>query len=321
MQPRLFLGTIGLSLWYSDDFGESLGRYLSDSGLYSESRVWALNRDPRVPDEILAGTDSGVYRLDRKTGHFTHIASPMDSLCVWSLARSPHDPSVILAGTRPAALFRSEDGGRSWRRLEVGLPETCRAVLLPRVTQIVFDSEDRDLVLAGLEIGGVWRSSDGGKTFAEASAGMASDDVHGLAILHNGNRTLFATTNKGLHVSHDDGASWTLQPLDSPWQYTRSIVPRADRSGVLFLTNGDGPPGSTGRLLRSRDRGAHWEDAQLPGEILSTPWCVATDPADPSLLFASTSLGQVFYSKDGGESWVKARRQLGETRALLWAPN
>jgi photosystem II stability/assembly factor-like uncharacterized protein len=321
MQPRLYLGTIGLSLWYSDDLGESLGRYLSDSGLYSESRIWALNRHPAAPEEILAGTDSGIYRLDRKAGRFTHIASPMDSLCVWSIARSPHDPAIVLAGTRPAALFRSEDGGKSWRRLDVAFPETCRAVLLPRVTQIVFDPEDPELVLVGVEIGGVWRSRDGGKSFAEASAGMASDDVHGLAVVRNGARTLFATTNKGLHVSRDDGASWSLQPLDSPWQYTRSIVPRADRSGVLFLTNGDGPPGSTGRLLRSRDHGAHWEEAGLPGEILSTPWCVATDLADPSLLFVSTCLGQVFRSSDGGESWTKARRQLGETRALLWAPN
>ena len=321
MQPRLYLGTIGLSLWYSDDLGESLGRYLSDSGLYSESRIWVLNRHPAAPDEILAGTDSGIYRLDRKAGRFTHIASAMDSLCVWSIARSPHDPRVVLAGTRPAALFRSEDGGGSWRCLDVAFPEACRAVLLPRVTQIVFDPEDPDLVLVGVEIGGVWRSRDGGKSFAEASAGMASDDVHGLAVVRNGARTLFATTNKGLHLSRDDGASWTLQPLDSPWQYTRSIVPRADRSGVLFLTNGDGPPGSTGRLLRSRDHGEHWEEAGLPGEILSTPWCVATDPADPELLFVSTCLGQVFRSSDGGESWTKARRQLGETRALLWAPN
>jgi len=320
MQPRLYLGTIGLSLWYSDDLGESLGRYLSDSGLYSESRIWALSRHPAVPDEILAGTDSGIYRLDRKAGRFTHIASPMDSLCVWSIGHSPHDPRVVLAGTRPAALFRSEDGGANWRRLDAALPETCRAVLLPRVTQILFDPEDPELVLAGIEIGGVWRSRDGGSSFKEASAGMASDDVHGVAVVRNGVRTLLATTNKGLHVSRDDGESWALQPLDSPWQYTRSIVPRADRSGVLFLTNGDGPPGSTGRLLRSRDHGAHWEEAGLPGEILSTPWCVATDPADPSLLFVSTCLGQVFRSSDGGESWTKARRQLGETRALLWAP-
>lgn len=86
------------------------------------------------------------------------------------------------------------------------------------------------------------------------------------------------------------------------------------------MTNGDGPPGSTGRLLRSRDYGAHWEDARLPGEILSTPWCIATDPADANLVFDSTALRQIFHSRDGGETWSKAHRQLGEMRALPWAP-
>ena len=320
MQPRLYLGTIGLSVWFTDDFGDSLGRYLSDSGLYSESRIWALARHPAAPDEILAGTDSGIYRLVRKTGQFTRVPSPMDELCVWSIAQSPHDPDVVLAGTRPAALFRSEDRGRSWHCLPVPFPETCAAVVYPRVTQIQFDPDDPDFVVAGLEIGGVWRSLDGGKRWESRSKGMVSDDVHGLAIVHEGSRILYATTNKGLHASHDDGDSWTLRPLDSPWQYTRAITRRADRSGVLFMTNGDGPPGSTGRLLRSRDHGARWEDVGLPGEIMSTPWCIATDPADINLVFVSTSLGQLFHSRDGGETWSKARRRLGEIRALLWEP-
>jgi photosystem II stability/assembly factor-like uncharacterized protein len=94
-------------------------------------------------------------------------------------------------------------------------------------------------------------------------------------------------------------------------------VPHPARDGRMLLTNGDGPPGSTGRLLRSRDWGASWEDAGLPGEVNSTPWCIASSPADPSLLFVATNLGQLFRSTDGGESWVKLRRELGEIRALL----
>ena len=75
-------------------------------------------------------------------------------------------------------------------------------------------------------------------------------------MVHNGGRTLLATTNGGLHVSRDDGASWTMRPIESRWQYTRSIVERPDGSGVLLMTNGDGPPGTSGRLFRSRNYGA-----------------------------------------------------------------
>ncbi len=164
------------------------------------------------------------------------------------------------------------------------------------------------------------RSTDGGRTWAKIGQGLLSDDIHGVAVVpEDGRRRLFATTNKGLHLSLDDGATWTMQPLDSPWQYTRTIVPRADGEGTVFLTNGDGPPGSTGRLLRSADRGRSWQDARLPGALNSTPWTIATHPADPSLMFVCSNLGQLFRSTDGGASWTRLAREFGEVRSTLVA--
>jgi hypothetical protein len=72
--------------------------------------------------------------------------------------------------------------------------------------------------------------------------------------------------------------------------------------------------------MRSRDHGAHWEDAGLPGPVQSSAWCVATNPADPHLIFAATALGQYFRSRDGGETWMALPRRLAETRALAWVP-
>ena len=97
-------------------------------------------------------------------------------------------------------------------------------------------------------------------------------------------------------------------------------MPRADHNGTLFLTNGDGPPGSTGKLQRSRDYGRTWQDAGLPGELNSTPWCISTHPADPRLIFVCSNLGQLFRSRDGGESWTRLKREFGEIRALMWQP-
>jgi photosystem II stability/assembly factor-like uncharacterized protein len=321
MTPRLYIGTAGLSVWYSDDLGETLNRFWGTSGLYSETRVWALSSHPARPGELFAGTDSGIYRLDIASGKWTHLPSPMDdNLCIWSLVQSPHDPDLMLAGTRPPAMFRSTDGAKTWTRVDAPLPETCPAVLKPRVTKIQFDADDPDLVFAGLEIGGAWRSTDGGKSFRETSRGLISEDVHDITVVRNGSRLLYATTNMGLHVSRDDGDSWELMPLDSASQYTRGVTPRADDSGFVLLCNGDGPPGSWGRLMRSRDHGAHWEDAKLPGPLQSSAWCVATNAADPKLIFAATALGQYFRSDDGGENWIALPRRLTETRALTWVP-
>ena len=113
-------------------------------------------------------------------------------------------------------------------------------------------------------------SADRGRTWKKVGQGINAEDIHGVAVVKNGGKLVYATTNRGLNVSRDNGETFAFQDLDSPWQYTRTIVPRADGDRTVFLTNGNGPPGSTGRLLRSRDYGATFEDAGLPGTLNST---------------------------------------------------
>lgn len=322
MTNDLYVGTAGMSVWFSKDEGETWARPYTESGLYLEARVWSMTTRPDDPHRIYAGTDFGLQRWNPTDSRWEHMPTPMDGLEIWSLEVSPHDPKVMLAGTHPAGLFRSEDGGIGWTDLAVPFIEHCTFVGKPRITQILFDPQDKDLVWASVEVDGIRNSTDGGRTWNKPKApGLISEDIHGLGIEYEGgHRKLFATTNKGIHYSHDNGCTWTLNPLDSAWQYTRVIVPRANHDGTIFLTNGDGPPGSTGKLLRSRDFGRTWQDVGLPGELNSTTWCISTHTANPMLIFACTGLGQLFRSRDGGETWVKLKREFGEIRAVMWQP-
>ena len=314
--PTLCVGTAGTSVWFSRDLGDTWERPYSESGLYLEARVWALSSHPDRPGELLAGTDSGLYRWSEASRTWTHLPGPLDALCTWALAQDPRNADVIVAGTHPAALFRSEDGGRSWQTAQATLAQTCVFVGRPRVTQVLFDPTDPDTLWAGVEIDDVHRSTDQGRTWTRLDQGLLSGDIHGLAVVRHGATRIFATTNKGLHRSDDGGLHWDFQPLDAPWQYTRSITARADGDGTLFLTNGNGPPGSTGRLLRSVDYGASWQDVGLPGPLNSTPWCVASHISNPQIVFSVTNLGQLFRSLDGGLSWAKLPREFGEVRSM-----
>jgi photosystem II stability/assembly factor-like uncharacterized protein len=309
---RLYCGTAGHSAWFSDDRGESWVHPNSHSGLYLEARVWAFSSHPAVPEHVYAGTDEGVYRWDEPSARWTLLESPMRD--VWAIAQDPKDPARVFAGSRPGALFFSGDAGASWRKLDVpGVAQFSDVNRGPtRVTQILFEGET---LWATIEIGGIYRSGDRGASWKMVDRGLISADVHGLAVLGRG--LVLATTNRGLHRSEDDGEHWTWQKLDSPWQYTRAIVPSAD-GRTIFLCNGDGPPGTTGRLLRSTDAGRSWQACALPGRLNSTPWCVAVHPADPRLVFACTNLGQLFRSEDGGETWRRLEHEFGEVRALHW---
>jgi photosystem II stability/assembly factor-like uncharacterized protein len=319
-QVQLYAGTAGHSAWFSDDLGESWVHPNSHSGMYLEARVWALAAHPAVPERLFAGTDMGIFRWNEPTARWTHLPSPMQD--VWAVAVDPASPAVVIAGTRPAGFWRSTDAGASWTQLSApGLSQFSEQNMGPtRVTQVLFDPVDDGVVWASVEIGSIYRSGDRGLSWEKRDTGLISGDVHGLAVvpLPEGGKALLATTNRGLHRSEDDGEHWALQQLPTPWPYTRAVMPRADNSGVVFLANGNGPPGNDGFLLRSRDHGRSWEDARLPGPLNSSVWCIATDPADPMLVFVCTNLGELFRSSDGGESWTRLEHEFGEVRALMW---
>jgi photosystem II stability/assembly factor-like uncharacterized protein len=339
MNPQLYVATNGLSVWSSRDLGETISRMPSSTGMYSGSQVWSLAVHPRKPGTLLAGTDSGVYRLDQGAQRWEHLSSPMDDMLVTALAFSPHNPDIILAGTQPSAIFRSEDAGETWTAIATGMKPFIASGFFQgedpnapsakkpskvrhwtRVTQIAFDTADPNLAWAGVEIDGAWTSRDAGKTWARTSNGLKHEDVHGLAVMRNGGRLVFATTADGLHISRDDGSTWAVKPIDSPWQYVRSVVPKTDGSGTLFLTNGNGPPGSDGRLYRSRNFGETWQQLSLPGRVESSAYFFAAHPADPNLLFLAATLGQLYRSADGGDTWAALPRRLGEVRAIAWMP-
>jgi photosystem II stability/assembly factor-like uncharacterized protein len=321
MKPKFYVGTIGMSVWFTEDLGETWSRPNSEFGMCNESRVWAISSHPQRPGQVLAGTDRGVHRWLEAEGRWEHLPSELDALDVWALQHAPLEPDVVIAGTSPGALFRSQDGGASWRRLDVQMPVTCLYNLTSRVTQVVFDPIEADTIWACVEIDAIHRSRDGGRSWTRLNRGLTTDDVHGISVLRRGDsRVVLAAVNRGLHRSLDDGETFERVELPTPWQYTRAVAAKADGSGTVFVTNGDGPPGSWGRLFRSRDWGATWHELDLPAERNSTLWTISVHPHDPQLVFVCSNLGQIFRSVDGGDSWTKLRRELGEIRCAHWRP-
>ena len=117
MNVVTYAASVGHSVWFSRDLGESWNRAdTTDGGIYNESRCWCVATHPARPEEVLAGTDLGVHRWNPGAARWIHLPSPMDGLHILQMARHPDDPDFVVAGTRPAAVHVSEDGGLTWFR-------------------------------------------------------------------------------------------------------------------------------------------------------------------------------------------------------------
>ena len=331
---RLYVGTIGEGLFRSLDGGRSFRR--ACDGMFVECDVRAVAVHPNQPNVLYMGTELGLFRSADGADNWAPVEGPLAGLQVWSVHVPARRPDVILVGTRPSALFRSDDGGRTWAVAAATVETECPRILHTRVTTIVTDPDDPDLAWAGVEIDGVHASRDGGRTWTPVGAGLSSRDIHALAVVPHPTppppagggqgggrgRRLLAATNNDLNVSDDDGATWRPAGIGKvlPWPYCRALCQPCGRPEVVLLGAGSGPPGDAGAVARSKDCGDSWAAAATPGTANSTVWAFAVHPADPALVYAASVSGELYRSSDAGVSWEKLDREFGEIRALAWAP-
>ena len=183
MKVQAYAASIGHSIWFSEDRGEHWLRAPTNTGgIYNESRCWSVSTHPQRPGEVLAGTDQGIYRWMPGLKRWVHLPSPLDDLQVLQVTQDPNDPNFIVAGCRPNEVFISEDAGQRWRKCTVSDRVQADFINTPRVTSIQFDPKDRNAIWVTIEIDGVFRSDDRGKSWRKLVKGLRTDDTHNLII-------------------------------------------------------------------------------------------------------------------------------------------
>src|SRR5262245_54031141 len=203
---RLYVGTIGEGLFRSDDLGQSFMRVCE--GMFVECHVRALAVHPE-DNRLYLGSEMGLFVSRDGADSWRQLPARLDGMQVWSILLLPHQPNVILVGTRPGRIFRSSDGGETWREAETRMVKDCPRILHTRVTCLAADPDIEDRVWAGVEIDGLHRSTDAGATWEPVGQGLSSRDIHALAIVPRAfGRRFLAATNNDLNAS-DDGEMWT----------------------------------------------------------------------------------------------------------------
>jgi photosystem II stability/assembly factor-like uncharacterized protein len=325
-----YFGATGGGVWKSTDAGRSWNN-VSD-GTFGGS-IGAVAVAPSDPNVVYVGTGEKTVRGNVSSGD--GVWKSTDAGKSWKhagLADTRQIPRVRVHPTNPdlvwvcalghlfgpneeRGVFRSSDGGASWRRVKFVSPDAgCVDLALdpanPRVLYATFwNVRRRPWTLASGGPGsGIWKSTDGGDSWRELTAkpGLPRGTlgIVGVAVSPAAPEQVWAMVEAedgGLFRSRDGGESWTRTSDDRSlrqraWYYTRVVADPADADTVYVLNV---------RLQRSKDGGKSFTGIRVPHGDNHDLWI---DPDDPRRMIEAND-GGANVSEDGGESWTPQSNQ------------
>ena len=267
--------------------------------------------DPREPDTLYIGTSDEALFRSEDGGEGWERISGIEHPRVTSVAVSPVDGAVY-AGTEPSTLFVSRDGGGSWRELEglKNLPSAPTWSFPPRpwtshVRAIALSHEDPNLVVAGIELGGVMRSADGGESWEDQRPG-AYADCHNLAAHAGAPEALYEAAGGGFAESGDFGESWEAADAGMDLWYVWGLAVDVEDPELVYASAAPGPgqahgPGHSEAAIYRRRAGGRWET--VLEDLAAFPYALCADPERPGALYAGFGDGKILHTTDAGESW------------------
>ena len=109
-------------------------------GLPEDAQVQAITVHPTEPGTIYIGTHTGPFRSVDGGETWEELSLPDAGLQVWSLLVHPTKPRTLFAGTSPVAVYRSDDGGDTWRRvMQQTSPDRVKMAFPCRVMRLAAD--------------------------------------------------------------------------------------------------------------------------------------------------------------------------------------
>lgn len=251
--------------------------------------------DPSNPRVMYAESQNGnMNRIDRLTNERTNIRpEPIggERPFRWNwdtpLILSPHDPSTVFAAAQ--RVFRSTDKGSSWMAISPDLTTQT-----DRDTLELMGVKGRDIRIA---------TNDGIGNFGNITTLQESRVRRGI---------YWAGTDDGqVHVSRDDGGTWTNVTSKIPglpkWTYVSRMEPSRVAEGNVYVTFDGHRLGDFGSyVFASTDFGATWTSlaGDLPkGEVART---ITEDLKNPDVLYLGTESG-LFFTYDRGKHWVPVK--------------
>jgi hypothetical protein len=254
----------------------------ADVGLFLNAAL-AVAVDPRDPNHLLLGTDTGLLGSINGGRGWTAEGQGLIFGPVFAVGFSPDGQNAVCAA--PGAVFRFHDG--RWRRSAA--PEGATPA-----RAVIFGAAPERIYLLGH--GGFYISDDRGESFRRAPQNAAAGaQITTLAAVSGPGATLLAVIDGTLAASEDDGAPWHSRSLGPAGASIDTATPDPFSSSRLWAASAD-------RIYVSEDFGAHWRALGKPlPEPQTNVRGIAADQT-ASTLVVTTHRG-LYRSVDGGVRW------------------
>jgi photosystem II stability/assembly factor-like uncharacterized protein len=247
-----------------------------------------------------------------------------------SLTVHPSDPDTVLLGTERNGFMLTEDGGATWTRLRAGLRST--GIGYSEIWDIDYSVSNPDVIMSatldspgpasGPNVnGGLYRSVDGGQTWAQLNCGFLSSRVVSVRIDPSnpevavvgleGGFPSFTEPGAdqyypgGIFRTEDGGQKWdrvSVDPNDGRNGYVSMRMTRGSQPQIVtFGANRDDPSQNVG-FARSRDMGLTWE--LFASDFRTSDVSTFDLSADGQTIYVNEG-GSYFgwFSKDAGKAW------------------
>ncbi|MFZ0934287.1 MAG: WD40/YVTN/BNR-like repeat-containing protein [Bryobacteraceae bacterium] len=310
------------------------GRVLAVAGIAGDPQTY-----------YFGGASGGVWKSIDGGAHWAPLFDKEAVSSIGSIAIAPSDPNIVYVGTGEGCLrgdlsygdgiYRSNDGGKTWKNLGLRDSRHIPTVLVdPRNPEIVLAAAMGHAFAPSAERG-VYRSTDGGKTWAKV---LYVDDRTGatdIAFAPSNPNIVFAAMyqverqpwtftsggpGSGLYRSTDGGATWShLEGNGLPQGILGRIgvsVSGADPNRVYALIEAE-----KGGLYRSDDGGDKWEPVNGDERYRQRAWYfshVFADPKDPDTVYVLNT--GMFRSTDAGKTFTLLPAPHGDHHGLWIDP-
>ena len=263
-----------------------------------------LSVDPENPELIYAGTEhSGLFYSANGGAQWMRANPNVPKMMLYSALAVN---GSIMVGTVPSAVYkRKGDGG--WKELEGVRVNSAGANFPPspelqsRTRYLAADPASPNRLYAGIEVGGLLLSDDGGESWQSANEGLTDMDVHEVLASKPKPGMVYVACGDKAFRSFDRAAHWE-EVTPPTHDYGMSVM--EDDRGVVYLGSAKGRPntwiraqGANAAIFRSQDCGSTWETVidHLYGGVMHM--CAAPERSG---IMAGTSDGTLLAIDDSG---------------------